>query len=122
MTPLDIASLLKEYGMTGALAIAAGVIVYLFKRWDGCSNARLEDAKVMTKAVTEQTSANLELVEVVKGMRENQLNLTALLTEVARSSVSNDDRMRDKFDAVDKKNDETIRRLEDATRAARVNA
>ncbi|KQO43040.1 hypothetical protein [Methylobacterium sp. Leaf85] len=94
MTAAAIASLLKDYGLVGALALALaalGLLVHWLKEsWI----ARLDDKQAMVErvatAIERQSSTNVDLTEAIKDLRDAQASILKTATEAALTSSAND--------------------------------
>lgn len=94
MAPLDIASILKEYGLVGALALALAAMGLLIKWLKDSWQARLDDKQAMVErvatALERQSSTNVDITEAVKDLREGQTSLLKTGTEAALTGAAND--------------------------------
>lgn len=69
MTPLDWASLLKDYGGWGLSAILMGVIVYLDRDRQACRDSQIALVKELVTAMAASTNAMTRFEEALGALR-----------------------------------------------------
>lgn len=57
MDPVQITSLLKDYGPWGALGLCLWALRWMFGKYDGVQEARIADGREQTKALQASTAA-----------------------------------------------------------------
>jgi hypothetical protein len=101
MPAVEIAQLLRDYGMVGALGLALFVIGVLVKWWREAMNARLEDKdkiqERMAVALERQSSVNQEQTEAIKELRDGQGAILKTVTEAALTGAAKDGTILDKI-------------------------
>jgi len=94
MTPLDFASILKDYGLVGALALTITAIGILITWLKDSWQARLDDKQAMVErvatAIERQSSTNVDLTEAIKDLRDGQASILKTATEAALTGAAND--------------------------------
>lgn len=92
--PAEIAVLLKDYGLVGALALALGAIGILVNWLKDSWQKRLDDKQAMVErvatAIERQSSTNVDLTEAIKDLRDGQASITKITTEGALTGAAND--------------------------------
>lgn len=94
MDPIAIASLLKEYGMVGALALTLGgaavLVVWLKDSWQ----ARIDDKATMVEryatALERSTATAADQTESIKELRDGQAAILKTTTEGALTGAASD--------------------------------
>jgi hypothetical protein len=94
MTPLDLAGLLKDYGLVGALALTIAAIGVLVKWLKESWQARLDDKQAMVErvatAIERQSAASIAHTDAVKELQDGQAATLKTVTEAALTSAAND--------------------------------
>ena len=92
--PAEIAVILKDYGLVGALALALGAIGILVTWLKDSWQARLDDKQAMVEriatAIERQSSTNVDITEAVKDLRDGQASILKTGTEAALTGAAND--------------------------------
>jgi cytoskeletal protein RodZ len=101
MPALEIAQLLRDYGMVGALALALFVIGILTKWWREAIQQRIDDKDKMTEriavALERSSSTSVDQTEAIKEMREGQGTILKTVTEAALTGAAKDNSILDKI-------------------------
>jgi len=92
MDPTALASLLKDYGPWGLLALALLTIRFLFNGWRDCMTARIEERGASATALERQAASNTAVAATLDDVREGQIEI-AKLTAEALKRVEGSDRL-----------------------------
>lgn len=101
MGAVELATLLRDYGMVGALALALFVIGLLTRWWRESMKERLADKDAMVEriavALERQASTSQDHTESIKEMRDGQASILKTTTEGALTGAANDRAILDKL-------------------------
>ena len=87
VTTLDIAALLKEHGQTGAIALLAGVIVYMFKLVQGLHRENSVLLERVLSALADQKTAHTASTAASQQIREAVDKLGDALGEQSSETI-----------------------------------
>lgn len=92
MTAADIAGLLKDYGLVGAVAILLLALKVVVGWWRDCMTERLQDNKALTEriaiALERQAATNADTAENMKDLRDGQGEIQKVVTEAALTAAA----------------------------------
>lgn len=94
MGAIEIAGLLRDYGMVGALALALLVIGIITRWWRESMNQRLADKDAIQErlatALERGSSTGQEHTEAIKELRDGQAAILKTVTEAALTGAAKD--------------------------------
>ncbi|WP_267422466.1 hypothetical protein [Methylobacterium sp. GC_Met_2] len=92
MTGVEIAGLLKDYGLVGAVALLLYALKVVVGRWRDCMQERLNDNKAITErmatALERQAATNADIAENMKELRDGQGEIQKVATEAALTAAA----------------------------------
>lgn len=92
MTGIEIAGLLKDYGLIGAVALLLYALKVVVGWWRDCMKDRLDDNKAITEriatALERQAATNADIAENMKELRDGQGEIQKVSTEAALTAAA----------------------------------
>ena len=92
MTGIEIAGLLKDYGLLGAVVLLLLALRTVTNWWKESMDARLADNKTMTEriatAIERQAQTNADIAENMKDLRDGQGIIQKVTTEAALTAAA----------------------------------
>jgi hypothetical protein len=90
MDPTALASLLKDYGPWGLLALALLTIRFLFNGWRDCMTARIDERGASATALERQAASNTAVAATLDDVREGQIEIAKLTAEALKRAEGSD--------------------------------
>lgn len=91
MDPVSLATLLKDYGPWGLLALALLTIRFLFNGWKDCMTARIAETGMTATALEKQASSNTAVAATLDDVREGQIEIAKMTAEALKRAEGSDE-------------------------------
>jgi hypothetical protein len=93
--------LFSQHGLLGLCLVISGLVNVLFYRaGEACKERRIEDARLSATALERASATNAALAAAIEARTQTLEDLARLVGVLARQTDNNDERTREKLDAL----------------------
>lgn len=98
---------LGAQGLLGVLLVLVGAFAfYCLRSWMACAEARIEDGKQNARVITELNTTLSSISTTLASLAQAEAASARVVEASAKQTVTDDERARERLDAIDRKMDE----------------